>query len=142
MAGKYDFSFSGIKTAVLRLGQELAGKDHTLPSIELPGLLNDQQKADIAASFAATACETITDKVVTACEEFQPSSVIIGGGVAADRELRRQLAARLPEPIEYPSMKLCGDNGAMVAALGCFKAAKGVAPADPYTLEAAPNLSM
>lgn len=142
MPGKYDFSFSGVKTAVLRLAQELVGKDYSLPSFELPGLLNDEQKADIAASFAATACETITDKAVLACEEFRPASVIIGGGVAADRELRRQLAERLPVPIEYPSLKLCGDNGAMTAALGCFKAMRGAEPADPYSLEIAPNLSM
>jgi N6-L-threonylcarbamoyladenine synthase len=142
MAGKYDFSFSGVKTAVLRTAQEAVGKDYSLPSVELPGLLNDTQKADIAASFAKTACETIVDKVQLAYEEFKPKSIIIGGGVAADRELRRQLAERLPLEIEYPAMKLCGDNGAMVATLGCFKAMLKTEPADPYTLEAMPNLSM
>lgn len=142
MAGKYDFSFSGVKTAVLRLGQQLAGSDHTMPSIELPHRLTDAQKADIAASFALTASETIVDKAVTAYEEFAPASVIIGGGVAANGQLRRELADRLPCEIEYPSLKLCGDNGAMVATLGCFKALRGAAPADPYTLGPVPNLSM
>jgi len=142
MTGKYDFSFSGIKTAVLRLGQELVGKDHSLPSFELPGLLNDTQKANIAASFQRTACEIIADKALLAYEEFSPRSIIIGGGVAANGELRKQLAERLPIPIEYPSLKLCGDNGAMVATLGCYKAMLGATPADPYTLESAPNLSM
>jgi len=142
MAGPYDFSFSGVKTAVLRLAQALVGEDYTLPSSALPGLLSDTQKADIAASFAHTACATITDKVLLAYEAFQPASVIIGGGVAADRELRRQLASRLPCPIIYPDLKLCGDNGAMVATLGCFKAMHGAAQADPYILEASPNLSM
>jgi N6-L-threonylcarbamoyladenine synthase len=142
MSGKYDFSFSGVKTAVLRLAQQLAGGDYTLPSTELPRLLNQSQKADIAASFARTACETIVDKAVLAYKEFSPKSVVIGGGVAANRELRRQLAERLPYDIEYPAMKLCGDNGAMVAALGCFKAMDKGAQADPYTLEAMPNLSM
>lgn len=142
MTGKYDFSFSGLKTAVLRLGQQVVGKDYTLSSRELPGLLNDEQKADIAASFAHIACETIVDKVMLAFEEFQPTSVIIGGGVAADRELRRQLAERLPIPVEYPDLKLCGDNGAMVATLGCFKAMNGAPQADPYALEVAPSLSM
>lgn len=142
MAGKYDFSFSGVKTAVLRLGQELVGKDYSLPSFELPALLTDLQKADIAASFADTACSTIVDKVRLAYDEFQPKSIIIGGGVAADRELRRQLADRLPLELEYPDMKLCGDNGAMVAALGCFKGMHKAAVADPYSLQVAPNLSM
>jgi N6-L-threonylcarbamoyladenine synthase len=140
--GKYDFSFSGIKTAVLRLAQQEVGKDFSLPSKELPALLNDTQKADIAASFTRIANETIVDKVMTAFDEFQPKSVVIGGGVAADPELRRQLASRLPIPIEYTDRKLCGDNGAMIATLGCYVAMHNLPPADPFTLEAAPNLSM
>lgn len=142
LAGRYDFSFSGIKTAVLRTAQEQVGKDHSLPSIELPGLLNDRQKDDLAASFQRVACETITDKALLACDEFRPASIVIGGGVAANSELRRQLRERLPLPIDYPDLKLCGDNGAMVAALGCFHAMHSRPTADPYTLEIAPNLSM
>jgi N6-L-threonylcarbamoyladenine synthase len=142
MEGKYDFSFSGLKTAVLRLAQEQVGKDYSLPSTELPGLLNDVQKANIAASFQRVACETIVDKVLLACDEYQPKSVVIGGGVAANTELRHQLAERLPFPIEYTDMKLCGDNGAMIAALGCYQAAHHRSLADPLTLEVAPNLSM
>lgn len=140
--GKYDFSFSGLKTAVLRAAQDAVGKDYSLPSFELPGLLSEAQKADIAASFQRTACETVVDKVVLAFEEFGPKSVVIGGGVAANTELRRQLADRLPCPINYTDIKLCGDNGAMIATLGCFKAMYGQPTADPYTLEVAPNLSM
>lgn len=142
MEGKYDFSFSGLKTAVLRLAQELVGKDYSLPSMELPGLLNEAQKADIAASFQRVACETIVDKALTACDEFGLRSVVIGGGVAANTELRRQLAERLPFPIEYTDMKLCGDNGAMIAALGCYHAMLNRPTAEPLTLEATPNLSM
>lgn len=142
MQGRYDFSFSGLKTAVLRLSQQLVGKDYTLPSHELPNLLTEAQKTDIAASFAQTASETIVDKAVQAYEEFQPRSVIIGGGVAANTQLRRLLSERLPGDIEYPDMRLCGDNGAMVATLGCFKAMRGAKQADPYTLEAEPTLSM
>jgi N6-L-threonylcarbamoyladenine synthase len=142
MQGKYDFSFSGLKTAVLRTAQELVGKDYSLPSYELPGMLNDAQKADIAASFERVAYETIVDKTVMAFEEFAPKSFVIGGGVAANAELRRQLAERLPLPIEYPDRKLCGDNGAMIATLGCYHVQLGRPTADPYTLECAPNLSM
>lgn len=142
MNGKYDFSFSGVKTAVLRLGQQLAGKDYTLPSFELPNLLSEQQKTDIAACFAKTASETIADKVVLAYEEYRPNSIIIGGGVAANIQLRRELSKRLAIDIEYPDLKLCGDNGAMAATLGCFKAMRTATPADPYALEAKPNLTM
>jgi N6-L-threonylcarbamoyladenine synthase len=139
---KYDFSFSGLKTAVLRIAQEQVGKDYSLPSTELPGLLNDAQKADIAASFQRVACETIVDKVLAAVDEFQPRSVVIGGGVAANTELRRQLADRLPLPIEYTDRKLCGDNGAMIAALGSYKHQLHEQAADPSSLEVSPSLSM
>jgi len=142
MAAPYDFSFSGVKTAVLRLAQELVGADYSLSSLKLPGMLTDKQKTDIAASFQRTACETIVDKAVQAFAQYTPKSVIIGGGVAANTELRRQLAARIPIPIEYPSLKLCGDNGAMTATLGCFKAMRGMPTADPYSLGPKPNLSM
>ncbi|HSX33028.1 MAG TPA: tRNA (adenosine(37)-N6)-threonylcarbamoyltransferase complex transferase subunit TsaD [Candidatus Saccharimonadales bacterium] len=142
VSGKYDFSFSGLKTAVLRLGQELVGKDYSLPSIELPGLLSNAQKANIAASFQYTACRIVAKKAAAAFAEFAPKSVIVGGGVAANSELRRQLAEQLPCPVEYLDLKLCGDNGAMIAALGSYQMLRGRPTADPYTLEIVPNLSM
>ncbi|MDB5163840.1 MAG: tRNA threonylcarbamoyladenosine biosynthesis protein Gcp [Candidatus Saccharibacteria bacterium] len=142
MHGAYDFSFSGPKTAVLRLAQELCGQDYAFPSFKLAGLLNESQKQDIAASFQRVAIETVGDKALQAYTEFQPASVVIAGGVAANQELRRQLSQRLPLPIAYTDPKLCTDNGAMIATLGCFKATLGQPTADPYSLEIAPNLSM
>jgi N6-L-threonylcarbamoyladenine synthase len=142
VTGKYDYSFSGIKTAVLRLAQAETGNDYTFPSTKLPAALSERQKADIAAAFQRTAVETIVDKAITACEEFQPASVVIAGGVAASPELRRQLTERLPLPIEFPDLKLCTDNGAMIATLGCFMALHHRPQADPYSLDIAPNLSM
>ncbi len=142
LAHKYDFSFSGLKTAVLRAAQAAVGKSHDFPSFELAGLLTDDQKADIAASFQRAALETIVDKTVLAFEEFTPKSIIVGGGVASSPELRRQLAERLPVPISYTDPKLCTDNGAMIAALGCFKAKLKQPAADPYSLDIAPNLTM
>lgn len=142
LASKYDFSFSGIKTAVLRTAQAEIGQDHSFPSSGLPERLSEAQKANIAASFQRVAVETVIDKTVLAFEEFQPKSVVIGGGVAASPELRRQLAERLALPIEYTDPKLCTDNGAMIAALGCFHAIYNRPVADPYSLEIAPNLSM
>lgn len=139
---KYDFSFSGLKTAVLRQAQAVIGEDYRFPSVQLPQRLSEAQKADIAASFQRIAVETVVDKTILAFEEFQPKSVVIAGGVAASQELRRQLTERLPIPIAYTDMKLCTDNGAMVATLGCFKAMHGQPTADPYSLDIAPNLSM
>lgn len=142
MANTYDYSFSGVKTAVLRAAQKAIGENHDFPSHKLSGRLSEAQKADLAASFQRIAIETVVDKTLQAYEEFKPKSVVIGGGVAASPELRRQLAARLPLPIEYTDMKLCTDNGAMVATLGCFQAMNNREKADPYSLEITPNLSM
>lgn len=142
LAAKYDYSFSGPKTAVLRAVQKLCGKSHDFPSFKLAELLTEAQVADVAASFQRIAVETVVDKTVLAFEEFSPASVVIGGGVAASPELRRQLSERLPIPIEYTDMKLCTDNGAMIATLGCFKMMHNQPTADPYTLDIQPNLSM
>jgi N6-L-threonylcarbamoyladenine synthase len=142
LPGKYDFSFSGPKTAFLRAVQAACGKNHQFPSFKLAELLSEPQKADFAASFQRVAVETVVDKTLLAYEEFQPASVVIAGGVAASAELRRQLQERLPIPIAYTDPKLCTDNGAMVATLACFTMAHGHPTADPYSLEIAPNLSM
>lgn len=139
---KYNYSFSGLKTAVLRLAQAEIGADHTFPSFNLAERLSEAQKADIAASFQRIAVETVVDKLVAAYEEFKPRGVVIGGGVAASPELRRQLAERLPLPIEYQDPRLMTDNGAMVATLGCFHMMHSRPQADPYALEIQPNLSM
>lgn len=138
----YEFSFSGLKTAVLRAAQEVTGNDYSLPSTALPALLTERQKADISASFQRVACDTLVEKVILAHGEFHPRSVIIGGGVAANQELRRQLSERLPLPIEYTDQKLCTDNGAMIAALGAFHHLRQRSQADPHTLEPKPNLVM
>jgi N6-L-threonylcarbamoyladenine synthase len=142
MENKYDYSFSGVKTAVLRRAQEMVGQDFTFPSKDLPAALNDAQKADIAAVFQRVAVETVVDKTARAYLEFNPTSVVIAGGVAASPELRRQLSERLPIPIYYTDPRLCTDNGAMIAALGCYKAMEDQPTADPYSLEIDPNLSM
>jgi N6-L-threonylcarbamoyladenine synthase len=138
----YDFSFSGIKTAVLRLAQKEIGQDFTFPSWQLPERLSDAQKADIVASFQRVAIETVVDKTLLAFDEYQPASVVIAGGVSASQELRRQLSERLPLPVQYTDIKLATDNGAMVATLGCFKHLYNQPQADPYSLGISPSLSM
>lgn len=140
--GKYDFSFSGLKTAVLRLAQQQIGETYAFSSLKLPERLSEAQKADIAASFQRVAMATVADKAKLACQEFRPASAVVAGGVAASHELRRQLTETLPLLITYADPKLCTDNGAMVAALACFKAKSGQPAADPYGLAIEPNLEM
>ena len=137
----YDFSFSGLKTAVLRAAQREVGKDFTFPSHELSGLLTASQRHDFAASFQQIAVETLVDKTLKAYHDYNPASVVIAGGVAANQELRRELAERLPIPITYAPMSLCTDNAAMIATLGYYKAI-ATPPVDPYTLEVIPSISM
>lgn len=141
MQNPYDFSFSGLKTAVLRAVQRECGVDHTFPSFRLSERLDDVKRADFAASFQRVAIETLVDKTVKAYQQFQPKSVVIAGGVAANQELRRQLKARLPADIAYAPMELCTDNGAMVATLGYYQAKRRSAD-NPLTLTVAPSLSM
>lgn len=139
---KYNFSFSGLKTGVLRAAQAAVGGDYRLSSTSLPVLLTDQQKYDIAASFQKTAVEMVVEKTLEAFNEYEPASVVIAGGVAANSELRRQLKDALSIDINYAPGSLCTDNGAMIATLGCFKAMQGVQSDDPYTLAINPNLKM
>ncbi len=138
----YNFSFSGLKTAVLRRCQELIGEDYTFPSIKLANRLNEAQKADLAASFEYVACKTIVEKAKKAVNEYSPSSVVIAGGVAANKELRRQLTECIKSPLMMPDIKLCTDNGAMIATLGCFMSEFKEKQADPYSLDIAPNLTI
>jgi N6-L-threonylcarbamoyladenine synthase len=133
----YEFSFSGLKTSVLRAAQAMVGKDFTLPSSELPGLLSEQQKADLAASFQRTAIETLVEAVKRAEEEYQPSNILLAGGVAANSALREALRQNLKTPLLVPDIKLCTDNAAMIAAMA-FYSQNHIA--DPYKMAVIPSL--
>lgn len=141
MKNPYDFSFSGLKTAVLRTVQAETGVAYDFPSYQLPERVSDSLRADVAASFQRVAVETLVDKTEKAFDDYAPASVVIAGGVAANQELRRQLTARLPTDIEYAPMELCTDNAAMIASLGFFYAEANT-PTNPRELEVVPSLSM
>jgi len=141
LQGAYDFSFSGLKTAVLRAVQHEVGVDTTFPSFQLAERLSESQRHDFAASFQHTAVATLVDKAEKAFRDHTPASVVIAGGVAANQELRTQLQERLPLPIEYAPMPLCTDNAAMIATLGYYYAQQKQ-PVSPLELEVQPSLSM
>lgn len=138
---RYSFSFSGLKTAVLRAVQAQVGVDHTFPSHQLAARLNASQRDNFAASFQRIAVETLVEKTITAYQGFSPASVVIAGGVAANQELRRQLSGALPIPIEYAPMSLCTDNAAMIATLGYYMYRADIT-CDARELQAIPSLSM
>ncbi len=139
---KYDFSYSGLKTAVLRLAQAEIGEDYDFPSYKLSERLSDLQKADIAACFNRTAIEALVDKTRRAFEEYAPRSVIVSGGVSASPELRKQMKTALPIQPIFPDPGLCTDNGAMIAAAGYFASRSKTGRADPKELDIMPGLSL
>ena len=133
-----DFSFSGLKTAVLRAVQKEVGVPISYPSHKLKDLLTPQQVRDFAASFQKTAVEILVEKLVAALEKYpETQSVVMAGGVSANLALREAL----PEAY-FPAPKLSGDNGVMVAAACYFEIETGVGPTDPYGLNIYPRISI
>ncbi len=117
--GSLDFSFSGIKTAVLYhcMGQ------NSKNTSEIPKL-TDNEIANVAASFQEAVVDVLVGKTIFAATKFSTKSIIIGGGVACNSRLRQKLtdaAKRRKIPLFYPSKKLCMDNAAMVAGLAFHK---------------------
>lgn len=138
---KLDFSYSGLKTAVLRKAQELAGGDFRMASFDVHKKLSQPQIADLAASFQRVAIDTLVDHTVKAYEQYRPQSVVIGGGVAANQLLRDELTKRLPIPVHFTATNLCTDNAAMIAAVG-YHYALAKKEIDPQKLRVEPTLSM
>lgn len=133
-----DFSFSGLKTAVLRAVQKELGLPISHPSYDLKNHLSEEQVADFAASFQKTAVEILCEKLALAMEQYPDvQSVVIAGGVSANKALREAL----PEAY-FPEPSLSGDNGAMVAAAAYYEIISGVKPVDPYSLNIYPRISI
>ena len=120
-----DFSFSGLKTAVLYHVRGVPGKHPTLPTE-----LNDRTLRDIAASFQVACVDVIVKKLDRAVRRTRARSVIIGGGVSANRGLRAALED-FRIPVFFPPMCYCTDNAAMSAGLADVLLGEGqVAPLD------------
>jgi N6-L-threonylcarbamoyladenine synthase len=114
---RYDFSFSGLKTAVARYVETT----------------DDPSIADVAASFRESVADVLTKKAVAACIEHGVGRLLLGGGVAANARIRALAAERCAEngiELRVPPLNLCTDNGAMIAALGAHLVARGVAPSE------------
>ncbi len=128
--GPYDFSFSGLKTAVLQY-------------VQRTGPLNDQQRADLAASFQRAVTSVLVERTVKAAEAKGVRQVILAGGVAANGALRAEMRAAL-EPrgirLGYPPPVLCTDNAAMIAAAGYYLWRAGVR--HDLDLNAVPGLGL
>jgi putative glycoprotease GCP len=117
---RYDFSFSGLKTAVAR-HVEQAGDALSVP--------------DVAASFRESVADVLTAKAIAACRELGVPRLLLGGGVVANarvREIATERAAAAGIALRIPPLSLCTDNGAMIAALGARLVARGHAPSGDF----------
>ena len=109
--GTWNFSFSGLKTAVLKEVKKL--NDSPIPV------------ADMAASFQAAVVDVLVNKSLDAAREFGVKQIIVGGGVSANNPMRNAFMAQSEFPVNIPSLSLCTDNAAMIAAAGYFRYALG-----------------
>lgn len=128
----YDFSFSGLKTAVLNYINQKKQKGEEIP------------KADLAASFQQAVVDVLTAKVVKAAQDKKVKRVLLSGGVSANSHLRRELEEKLDEleiKLYYPQPRLCTDNAAMIGTAGYFKY-QLTGEIAPYSLNANPNLKL
>ena len=126
-SGDLDFSFSGLKTAVLTKVREIGAPDA-------------QQCADIARGFQDAIVEVLVKKAMRAVRDSGLKRLVVAGGVGANRELRRQLDAQADKrqiSVYYPELEFCTDNGAMIALAGAlrFKAGISIKPAGAFAVQ-------
>ncbi|HEY9121770.1 MAG TPA: tRNA (adenosine(37)-N6)-threonylcarbamoyltransferase complex transferase subunit TsaD [Brevefilum sp.] len=108
LEGTWDFSFSGLKTAVLRTVEALQANGRPLP-IE-----------NLAASFQAAVVDVLVEKTLQAAEAFEVKDIIVAGGVSANKSLREKILNQSTRPVHIPPLSLCTDNAAMIAGAGYY----------------------
>jgi N6-L-threonylcarbamoyladenine synthase len=147
--GAFDFSFSGVKTAVLRLVQELRREQGIAVESRGQKLAEAAVEeradsiipvADIAASFQAVLVDTLVQKTVEAAERYAAVQVLLAGGVAANKLLRAEMSQRVSVPVRYPPIRFCTDNAAMVASAGYYRFLAG--KRSGLDLDIVPNLEL
>ena len=133
-SGDLDFSFAGLKTAVLTQSQKIGPAAHTEGAPE---------RADLAASTQAAIVEVLVKKSMNALKATGMKRLVVAGGVGANRELRAQLnmaCAKAQVRVHYPELHLCTDNGAMIAMAAAMRLQAGVQQAEArYSFDVKPR---
>jgi N6-L-threonylcarbamoyladenine synthase len=137
LKGSYNFSFSGLKTAVLRTLQRYQAGDRP-PAGEPPA--SPLAVCDLAASFQEAVVDVLVEKTRMAAEEFAVKEVLVAGGVAANALLRQEMKARLSRLVRCAPLELCGDNAAMIAAAGYWRLRKKYHAG--WDMDVMPNLGL
>ena len=125
LEGTWDFSFSGIKTAVLRVVRRLEEQNQPLP-IE-----------DLAASFQAAVVDALFSKTMDAARKYGVKEIVVAGGVSANKALREAFLNQSEFKVHIPPLALCTDNAVMIAAAGYFHFLRG--DRSPLDMDVLPN---
>jgi N6-L-threonylcarbamoyladenine synthase len=141
LGGSFDFSFSGLKTAVLRIVQRYTDRIQSpadTATLRLP--LHSLPVANLAASFEMAVVDVLVEKTCQAAEHFDAAEILLAGGVSANATLRREIAARADRPVRVPPLFLCTDNAAMIGAVAHYRFQAG--ERSDLDLDVIPNLEL
>lgn len=142
-AGTYDFSFSGVKTAVLYYLKNNNLLPRSLALNSPPSALSPTLLADICASFQDSIVDVLVEKTISAASALNVRDVAIAGGVSANSRLRERMkeeCRRRAMNLFYPKLEYCMDNGAMIAYVGWMKLRDG--NTSPFEIRAVANLQL
>ena len=150
MRGSHDFSFSGLKTAVLRLAEGAqtglsgpVGNPSRLGAVAAASPSTEEvprSRAQLAAGFQEAVVDVLVGKAIQAAQQAGAKQIALAGGVAANKRLREVLLAQTPLPVVIPDVDLCTDNAAMVASAGFYRLQAGHVAG--WDLDVKPNLRL
>ncbi|MFQ5614572.1 MAG: tRNA (adenosine(37)-N6)-threonylcarbamoyltransferase complex transferase subunit TsaD, partial [Anaerolineae bacterium] len=145
LGGSFDFSFSGLKTALLRLVQKYDDrlalqKPGDLAQGQLPLQVSGMPVQNLAASFQKAVVDILVEKTIAAAEKLEAAEILIAGGVSANALLRQEMARRSERPVRVPPLFLCTDNAAMIGAAAHWRLARN--EVSGWDLDVIPNLKL